>query len=70
MSNIIELNIAEIDTVVGGVSTSQTAALQMSIPNKTMMAVPNVSSYAAGISRPAAPTFNVADLQARLDALR
>ena len=67
MCNIIELNNAEIDTVVGGVSASQTAALQMSIPTKTMIAVPNVSTFAATLSQPA---FNVADLQARLNALR
>jgi hypothetical protein len=70
MSNVIELNIADIDTVVGGVSASQAAALQMSIPSKTMMAVPNVSAYSTSISRPAVPTYNAADLQARLDALR
>lgn len=70
MSNIIELNFAEIDTVVGGLSASQTAAFQMSIPNKTMMAMPDRPTYSASISRPTAPTFNVADLQARLDAIR
>ena len=70
MSNIIELNIAEIDTVVGGVGTSQAAALQMSIPTKTMVAMPIMSTYSASLSRPATPTFNTADLQAHLDALR
>lgn len=65
MSNIIELNIAEIDTVVGGVDRSPTP----SIPNKTAMAVPNMSAYSAG--RPASTySYNTSDLQARLEALR
>jgi len=67
-SNIIELNIAEIDTVVGG-SRAQTVA-QLSVPNKTMMAMPDRPTYSASLNRPTGSTYNAADLQARLDALR
>jgi hypothetical protein len=71
MNSIIELNLGEIDSVVGGVSAGQAAALQqMAIPNKTMMATPNVSAYSAAISRPAVATYSASALQARLDALR
>lgn len=70
MSNVIELNIAEIDTVVGGTSRGEAAAMyQLNIPSRTMMAMPS-ETYSASFSRPASPTFNAADLQARLGALR
>lgn len=70
MNNVIELNVAEIDSVVGGTRTDTAAMYQLSVPNKTMMAMPSASTYSASLSRPTAPTFNAADLQARLDALR
>jgi hypothetical protein len=44
--------------------------MQLSVPNETAMAVPNVSAYSASLSQPARPTYNTADFQARLDALR
>jgi hypothetical protein len=64
MSNVIELNFAEIETVVGGVDRSPTP----SIPNKTAMAVPNMSAYSA---RPTSTysSYNASDLQKRLEAL-
>lgn len=66
MSNIIELNIAEIDTVVGGTSRGD-ASLYAVNTNKTAMALPS-DTYSASFSRPASPTINTADLQARLSA--
>lgn len=61
MSNVIDLNIAEIDSIVGG--TRVNTAMQLNVPNKTAMAVPNVSAYSASLtaSRPVRrttpPTF-------------
>jgi len=68
MSKIIELNIAEIDTVVGGIGRGD-ASLYAVNTNKTTMALPS-DTYSASFSRPASPTSNAADLQARLDARR
>lgn len=69
MSKIIELNITEIDTVVGGISRGDASMYAVATPNKTMMALPS-ETYSASFSRPASPTLNTADLQARLDARR
>jgi len=62
--SIIELNISEIDTVVGGVDRSPTP----SIPNKTAMAVPNMAAYSA---RPTSTysSYSASNLQKRIELL-
>ena len=55
MSNVIELNIAEIDTVVGGAGTSQTATFQqtsplLAQPTATTVALPNKTVFAGSFS--------------------
>ena len=55
MSNVIELNIAEIDTVVGGAGTVQTATFQqtsllLARPTATTVALPNKTVFASSFS--------------------
>jgi hypothetical protein len=65
MSNVIELNIAEIDTVVGGAGTSQAATFQqtsplLARPTGTLAALPNKTVFASSFS----------SFQAQLEARR
>ncbi len=67
MSNIIELNVTEIDTVVGG--TDRTRTPPEINPNRTMTATN--SAFSANVSRPGtASTYSSSDFRTRLDTVR
>lgn len=72
MSNINELNFAEIDAVVGGTTSIRTSAPTINY-NRTQMAMPN-KAYAASssysLSTSTGSSVDMSALQARLDAPR
>jgi hypothetical protein len=73
MSNVIELNIAEIDTVVGGTTSIRTSAPPPINYNRTQMAIPSHTFAASSNYSPSTSMGSSVDtsaLQARLDAMR
>ena len=71
MSNVIELNFAEIDTVVGGTTSIRTSAPPPINYNRTQMAIPSqtfAASSSSALDMGSRPDTSA--LQARLDALR
>lgn len=66
MSNVIELNFAEIDTVVGG--TNRRTPPEVNV-NRQAMALPNMALAAGGRTSPSASKPDNSALLARIDAL-
>ncbi|MFO1087598.1 MAG: hypothetical protein U1E21_23810 [Reyranellaceae bacterium] len=71
MNNVIELNIAEIDIVVGGAGAIQAATLQQtstfSRPAATMVYIPNKTFNAGSMS---VPSFDLSAFRASIEGLR
>ena len=71
MSNVIELNIAEIDTVVGGAGAIQTAIpMQMSVTSLSASTMVHVPTKAPGANSLSVGGFDISAIQAQLLARR